>query len=754
MSAESHDVPTTEVVEPDTWPAPSDMRHSRTVVPSRLGALEPLTCVAVAVHGLGVLVTASTTFALEIVSSASILVALGALGMLGWRAPWAVATRASAVLVLGFVLMALRQEGSGYFLLWYFVIVSVYPLVLPRRVGRLTAVVVPAAYLLLLPLDAADGPGPVALVRAIALGLIAMFVHAAAEAYRAAVAEKDHALALLDTYADATPVGLGFWDMGLRYRRVNAALAELTGLTPAQHLGRPVLDVSATTPALALNLHRVLETGQPVQDVELTSGDRVWTSSYFPVRIGSTIVGIGGVVVDVTEQRHAAQALALSATHDSLTGLPNRVLLGDRLDVALGHAARTAGGGGTTVAVLFCDLDRFKLINDSLGHTAGDEILRETARRLSALVAAGDTVARFGGDEFAVMCTHVADTAEATAVAERACAVMREPMSVAGRTVISTMSVGVTVGRPGDRDVAGVLRDADLAMYRAKDAGRDRVAVFDARLRAGADHRLEFHNALRHAVESGDIRVAYQPVLALDASGRGDVPGPESVVGVEALARWHWSEHGDVPPAAFIPIAEELGLIDSLGDQVLREACITVRRWRETTGRPLTVAVNLSARQLLEAGYGEAVAATLSDVRLPADALQLEITESVLMADVEHSLRQLAGLRALGVRVAIDDFGTGYSSLAYLRDLPVDVLKIDRSFTRRLPGDEAMVAFVVELARAIGATTVVEGVETRAQLEAVTRLGCDQAQGFYLSRPLTGAAASRYLQRAEVRSRR
>lgn len=757
MSAEPHDVPAADLVEPDTWPAPSSTLHRRSVVPPRLGVLEPLACVAVAVHGLGVLVTASTTFALEIVASAAVLLTLGALGMLGWRAPWAVATRAFAVLVLGFVLMALRQQGSGYFLLWYFVIVSVYPLVLPRRVSRLTAVVVPVAYLLLLPLDAADGPGPVALVRAVSLGLIAMFVHAAAEAYRAAVTEKDHALALLDTYADATPVGLGFWDVGLRYRRVNAALAELTGLTAAQHLGRPVRDISAATPALALNLHRVLETGQPVQDVELASGDRMWTSSYFPVRIGSTIVGIGGVVIDVTEQRHAAQALAFSATHDSLTGLPNRVLLSDRLEVALGHAARTGsdgGSGGRTVAVLFCDLDRFKLINDSLGHAAGDEILRETARRLSAVVAAGDTVARFGGDEFALLCTQVADAAEATAVAERACAIMREPMAVAGRTVISTMSVGVTVRRPGDRDVTGVLRDADLAMYRAKDAGRDRVAVFDARLRAGADQRLEFHSALRHAVESGDIQVAYQPVLALDASGRGDVPGPESVVGVEALARWHWAEHGDVSPDAFIPTAEELGLIDSLGDQVLREACVTVRRWRESTGRPLTVAVNLSVRQLVAPGYVDEVAATLADLRLPADALQLEITESVLMVDVEHSLRQLAGLRALGVRIAIDDFGTGYSSLAYLRDLPVDLLKIDQSFTRRLPGDEAMVAFIVELARAIGATTVVEGVETRAQLDAVTRLGCDQAQGFYLSRPLTGAAAARYLQRADVRPRR
>ena len=742
MSAESHDALTTDVVGPDARLAPR--LSAPTGIPPRLVALEPLACLALAVHGLGVMVTAPTSLAWDIVAAAAVLTALGTAGLLGWRAPWAVATRAVAVLVLGFVLMALRQEGSGYFLLWYFVVVAVYPLVLSRRASLLTAVVVPGAYLLLLPLDAADGPGPVALVRAFSLGLIAVFVHVAAEAYRTAVTDRTHALALLDTFADATPVGLGFWDLGLRYRRLNGALAELTGLTVAQHLGRPALDVSPTTPALALNLHRVLETGQPVQDVELASGDRVWTSSYFPVRIGPTVVGVGGVVIDVTDQRHAAQALAHSTTHDALTGLPNRVLLGDRLEVATGHAARTGG----TVALMFCDVDRFKLINDSLGHAAGDEILRETARRLTGVVPAGDTVARLGGDEFAILSTEVTGLDAAVAVAERACAAMRAPMTVSGATIVSTMSIGVTICVPGATDVAGLLRDADVAVYQAKDAGRDRVAVFDARLRTSADHRLEFHGALRRAVEDGEIRVVYQPVLALDASPHGGAPGPRSVVGVEALARWHWVGHGDVSPGVFIPTAEELGLIHALGDQVLREACSTVKRWRDETRRPLTVAVNLSAQQLVEPGCVDLVAAALADVGLPASALQLEITESVLMVDVEHSLRQIAALRTLGVCVAIDDFGTGYSSLAYLRDLPVDILKIDQSFTRRLPGGEAMVAFIVELARAIGATTVVEGVETRDQLDAVTRLGCDQAQGYYLSRPLTAGATARYLRRA------
>ena len=358
--------------------------------------------------------------------------------------------------------------------------------------------------------------------------------------------------------------------------------------------------------------------------------------------------------------------------------------------------------------------------------------------------AGGDTVARLGGDEFALLCAELADAEEATSVGERVCAVLREPIRVGERLITSTMSVGVAVGTPGYRDVEGLLRDADVAMYQAKDAGRDQVAVFGVRLRRGASERLEFHGALRGAIERGEITVAYQPVVRLGTVQDGDV-AHGGLVGLEALARWRRPGYGDVPPMTFIPMAEDLGLIHTLGEQVLRSACEAVRGWRETTGRPLMVAVNMSALQLADARCVDLVAQVLEDVGLPASALELEITESILMLDVEASLRRLAELRALGVSVAVDDFGTGYSSLAYLRDLPVDVLKIDRSFTSRLPGDRAMFAFIVQLARAIGATTVVEGVETREQLDLVTEIGCDQAQGYHLSRPLTPDAVARYL---------
>ncbi|WP_155859300.1 bifunctional diguanylate cyclase/phosphodiesterase [Cellulomonas sp. KRMCY2] len=713
----------------------------RASVPLRLQVLEPLTGLALAGHGLAVQVVADGRSVSPITGAAALLVVLGVAGLLGWRGSWAVAARAGAVLVLGYVLMALRQEGSGYFLLWYFVIVAVYPLVLPRQVSRLVAVVVPVAYLTLVPLGASDGPLPVALLRAVSLAGIAVFVHTAATAYRDAVGDRDRALALLDTYTEATPVGLGFWDVDLRYRRLNTALAGLSGLPAALHLGQLAADIPTGVPALALNLRRVLRSGTPVQDVELTSGDRVWTSSYFPVRVGGTLLGVGGVVTEISERRQAARALAHSTTHDALTGLPNRVLFSDRLGVALAHAARDR----ELVAVLFCDVDRFKVVNDSLGHAAGDDLLRVVAERLAGVIRRGDTVARLGGDEFALLCTEIADVEAARAVGEQVCAALREPMRVGDRLIVSTMSVGVMVGEVGDIDAAGLLRDADVAMYQAKDAGRDQVAVFDPRLRSSASERFEFHGALRRAVEGGEITVAYQPVLRLDGPRLGPGGRSRDVVGVEALARWSRPGYGDVAPAIFIPLAEELGLIHSLGEQVLRTACTTILRWRAETGRPLTVAVNLSALQLAGTGCLDLVGAVLDDVGLPASALQLEITESVLMVDVEHSLGRLGELRDLGVRLAIDDFGTGYSSLAYLRDLPVDILKIDRSFTSRLPEDAAMFAFIVDLARAIGATTVVEGVETSEQLDLVTRAGCDQAQGFYLSRPLSPDAAAHYL---------
>ena len=703
--------------------------------------LEPVACLALAGHGAAVLMVATDGAMAPMLVAIGVLAVLGVAGLVGWRSPAAATVRLGAVLVLAFWLMAGGTEGGGYVLLWHFVVAAVYPLVLPPRLSPWVCAVVPAAYLALVPLGAADGPLPVALLRAVALAVIAAFASTAAHAFRSVVWDRDSALATLHTFVEATPVGLGYWDLALRARWVNGALAELSGRPLAEHVGRPVAQGSGLPAALAVNLHRAAVSGREVHDVELVREGRVWTSSYFPVRDGRRLLGVGSVVIDVTEQRESERALAHSATHDALTGLPNRTLFGDRLEVALAQAERA----GALVAVVFCDLDRFKVVNDSLGHAAGDVMLQVAAERLARVVRAGDTVARLGGDEFALLCTDVADAEEARVVADRVCAVMREPIAVGERLITSTLSVGVAVCAPGERDVAGLLRDADVAMYQAKDAGRDQVAVFDAGLRQTASERLEFHTDLRAAVDRGEITVVYQPVLRLNSHAGGD-----DVVGLEALARWRRPGFGDVPPTAFIPTAEDLGLIHLLGEHVLRTALRELAGWRRTTGRPLVAAVNMSALQLADARCVDMVARVLAEADLPPSALELEITESILMLDVEQSLRRLAELRALGVSVAVDDFGTGYSSLAYLRDLPVDVLKIDRSFTSQLPGDRSMMEFIVELARAIGATTVVEGVETAEQLALIRGIGCDQAQGFFLSRPLAAQDVAAFLARRPV----
>ncbi len=728
-----------EPPRPDAGPPRPDVGPPRPdVVPPRLRILEPVACLALAGHGLAVQVVATDRTMSAMVVASAVLTALGLAGLLGWRSGLAATVRLVTVLALASWLMASGAEGTGYMLLWHFVVAAVYPLVLPPMLSPWTAALVPAAYLALVPLDAADGPLPVALLRAVALAVIAAFASSAAHAFRAVVWDRDSALATLRTFVAATPVGLGYWDLALRSRWVNGALAELSGNPAGDHVGRPVAEESGLPPAFAVNLHRAAVTGRAVEGVELSRDGRVWSSSYFPVRDGAHALGVGSVVIDVTEQREAQRALAYSATHDALTGLPNRSLFGDRLGVALAQAERA----GDLVAVVFCDLDRFKMVNDSLGHAAGDVMLQVAAERLSAVVRVGDTVARLGGDEFALLCTAVADVDEARAVAERVCAAMREPIPVGERLITSTLSVGVAVTQPGERDVAGLLRDADVAMYQAKDAGRDQVAVFDASLRVTAGERLEFHTALRAAVDRGEITVVYQPVLRLHGDGQGD-----DVVGLEALARWKRPGFGDVPPTAFIATAEDLGLIHVLGEHVLRTALEALVAWRAESGLPLVAAVNMSALQLADARCVDMVARVLEEVGLPPSALELEITESVLMLDVEQSLRRLAELRTLGVSVAVDDFGTGYSSLAYLRDLPVDVLKIDRSFTMHLPADRPMVEFIVELARAIGATTVVEGVETAEQLALIRGIGCDQAQGYFLSHPLAPQDVAPFLRR-------
>ena len=416
------------------------------------------------------------------------------------------------------------------------------------------------------------------------------------------------------------------------------------------------------------------------------------------------------------------------ALHDALTGLPNRTLLLDRLGHALQRAERENGH----VAVFFLDLDNLKVINDSLGHSAGDELLRAIGPRLHSELRAADTVARFGGDEFAVLCEDIDDSEHAALIAERLVATFEDPFIVSGEERFGSVSVGVVVTEPDSgRTPEELLSDADAAMYQAKEHGRGRYEMFDAGLRDRITARLRVEADLRRALEGeGRLWVAYQPYYRL--------PGRQ-VAGVEALVRWEHPERGNIPPVDFIDIAEESGLVIPLGARVLRIACDQVARWQQThPGLRLTV--NVSARQMAAPDFVETVQGILADTGLHPDSLGLEITERLLLEETPGTALTIELLQALGVRLLLDDFGTGYSSLRYLQRYPLDGLKVDRAFVAGLgeqgDGDGAIVEAIVGMARALGMGVIPEGIETDGQLQRLVAIGCDHAQGFLLSRPL------------------
>jgi diguanylate cyclase (GGDEF)-like protein/PAS domain S-box-containing protein len=433
-----------------------------------------------------------------------------------------------------------------------------------------------------------------------------------------------------------------------------------------------------------------------------------------------------GICQDITSQKTTEEELTRLALHDHLTGLPNRTLFLDRLGLALRRQEREGG----VVAVLFVDLDRFKTVNDTLGHAAGDQLLVAVADRLARVLRPGDTIARLGGDEFAVVCDGLAGPGGAQELALRVLNAAGLPVVVEGQEVITSASIGIAVSEP-EATPDTMVRDADVAMYQAKEAGRNRFAIFDPASRARNLARLRRADELRLALERSELEIFYQ--LEVDLA-------EESATGVEALVRWQHPSLGLLGPSEFIEVAEDTGLVVALGEWVLREACAELaRRDRHFGSGGLRLSVNLSARQLGVAELIDTVREVLRETGLDPARLCLEITESVLMDDVESAIEALLGLKALGVRLAIDDFGTGYSSLSYLRRFPVDVVKLDRSFVAGLgvdPAATAIVAAVVNLAHALGITVVAEGVETEEQLVALRALRCDRAQGYYWNAPL------------------
>ena len=530
-----------------------------------------------------------------------------------------------------------------------------------------------------------------------------------------------------DVIAIVTPDGI------IRY--LSSAAQHLWGYAPEELEGTSVFALmhpdEAGRPQALLAQACAGPEGGLTAELRLRLADKSWCMSEVILTNLLTEPGIEGIVLtsrDISERKAFEEQLAHQAFHDSLTALPNRALFMERL----GHAQARAKRGLTSVGVIFLDLDNFKVVNDSLGHEAGDHLLVTVAERLTACLRPGDTVARLGGDEFTILLEDLTDQSQISGLAERLEKVLELPVAVSGREVFTSGSLGIAVCFGDERTPDDLLRDADTAMYQAKTNGKARTVVFDRSMNADAVERLELETDLRRALEKGEFQVYYQPIVGLE-NGR--------IVEVEALVRWAHPERGLIPPLKFIPLAEETGLIVALGRWVLEEACRQGRLWQRQYPQepPLTISVNLSARQLQHPGLVADVIQVLKDTELHPSCLKLEITESVMMLDSGTTIPRLHQLKALGIHLAVDDFGTGYSSMSYLSSLPIDTLKIDRAFVNNMgrnPEDMAIVRAIVSLAKTLNLRITSEGIETQEQLAQLHALGCDQGQGYHFDRPM------------------
>ena len=536
--------------------------------------------------------------------------------------------------------------------------------------------------------------------------------------------------ALVAVAVEGSRDGTVTYGRDLRFEYVNRRVVELSGIPAEGWIGRSMEEMGYPPASVAYwtaHIQSVFESGQPRMmqyDVDNTEGHRWFEASLSP-QFGAdgAVAHVISTNRDITERVVAEASLRELATRDPLTGLANRPVLLDDLDRGIKAARRS----GRSMAILLIDLDRFRNVNDAGGHQVGDAVLRRTAQRLVGSVRGGDLVGRMGGDEFVVVMRNLADPAEAVRAAWRLVEALRRPFSIAGGELFATASIGIAVST-ADSTAGDLLRDADTAMYAAKEAGRDRVAVFNDELRDAIAARLAIEGDLRHALEQSQLAVWYQPEVDL---------GTGRIIAAEALLRWHHPSGETLTAARFVDVAEETGLILDIGYWVLIEACTHAATWAAAhQDRPITVRVNVSARQLAEDGLLPALDEALSTSRLDPGRLCLEITETALLRETPIALANIAGIHDRGVRLAIDDFGTGYASLTYLHRYPIDVIKIDRSFIAGLTNenrDYLLVGALITMARHLDLSITAEGVETEEQAATLRTLGCPSAQGYLYS---------------------